>query len=407
MQWRGLVQQTSHDRLAPLMNEEKLTLYSGFDPTAPSLHVGNLMPILGLRRAQMLGHHPVALVGGATSMIGDPSGKSSERNLMGAETIDANTQGLKEQLGRFIDFSSGTLVNNLDWMGPMSFLDVLRDVGKHFSVNAMIAKESVRARLNEREQGISYTEFSYMIIQAYDFLVLFDKHQCKLQIGGSEQWGNITAGIDLVRRERSAEAYGLTLPLLLDASGKKFGKTESGAVWLDAERTSPYDFYQYFVRTDDRDINKTLRFLTLLDQKTVLELEDLHARAPETREVAKVLARTMTEMVHGKDEAMRAEQATAALFGKPEAGALPAGTPTYDFDEGKLASAWPLVEALVDSGMLPSRGGARREIQGGGIYVNDQRIGDVGHSLGPADLQDGMIRLRRGKKKHMVLKPTK
>jgi tyrosyl-tRNA synthetase len=405
MQWRGLVKQLSHDTLADLMRGERLTLYSGFDPTARSLHVGNLMPIMGLRRAQLHGHHPIALVGGATGMIGDPSGKSSERNLLTAEVLAANLAGLEAQLSRFLDFEDASLVNNGDWIGPMTYLEMLRDVGKHFSVNAMIAKDSVKTRLEEREHGISYTEFSYMLIQAYDFYHLYKERGCRLQIGGSEQWGNITAGIDLTRRLAGVEVYGMTLPLLLDATGKKFGKSEAGAVWLDAELTSPYDFYQYFVRVDDRDVPKVLRYLTTLDRATIEGLEAAHAEAPQKREAHRALARFMTALVHGEAEAIKAEAAAQALFSH-QAGALPPGTPTHDFAEGKLASGWLLVDALVESGLLPSKGAARREIQGGGIYVNEQRIGSPEHSLGVADLQDGMIRLRKGKKSHMVLKPA-
>src|SRR5262245_61350796 len=288
MQWRGLVQQVSDPRLGEIMSGEKLALYSGFDPTAPSLHVGNLMPIFGLRRAQQHGHKPIALVGGATGMVGDPSGKVGERKLLSHEDIEQNLVGIRKQLERLLDFSSNAfsraeMVNNGDWFKNFGYLEFLRDVGKHFSVNMMMAKESVRARLEDRDSGISYTEFSYMLIQAYDYLHLSDHHNCRLQIGGSEQWGNITAGMDLIRRLRSKETYALTLPLLLDSSGKKFGKSESGAIWLDPERTSPYDFYQYFLRTDDRDVSKILRYLTFLDEKSIRELEEQLRVAPEKR----------------------------------------------------------------------------------------------------------------------------
>lgn len=406
MQWRGLVQQLSHPDLDEVMRGDKLTLYSGFDPTASSLHVGHLIPLLGLRRAQLHGHHPIALVGGATGMIGDPSGKSAERSLLSFDVIEENKRGLRAQMERFVDFSDAKLVDNGDWFRGFEFVTLLRDVGKHFSVNAMIAKDSVKTRLEEREQGISYTEFSYMIIQAYDFYHLYDKFGCKLQIGGNEQWGNITAGIDLTRRLAGAECYGMTLPLLLDASGKKFGKTEGGAVWLDPERTSPYDFFQFFMRTDDRDVGKILRRLTLLDKETIEGLEAEHARAPEKREAIRYLARTMTEMVHGAEEARRAEQAAAALFSGAKSGAVPDGTPTHEFEAGKLASGWGLVDAIVESGLMPSKGAARRAISQGGLYVNGERVSAADHSLGVDDLQDGMIRLRHGKKKHMVLRSS-
>lgn len=404
MQWRGLVKQLSHDGIRDLMRAEKLSLYSGFDPTAPSLHVGNLMPLMGLRRAQLHGHHPIVLVGGATGMIGDPSGKSAERNLLDVDRLAANVAGIRAQMAHFLDFSDATLVDNADWFGSMRFLDVLRDVGKHFSVNAMIAKDSVKSRLEEREHGISYTEFSYMIIQAYDFWHLQKQHGCRLQIGGSEQWGNITAGIDLIRRLGGAEAYGMTLPLLLDASGRKFGKSEKGAVWLDPARTPPYDFYQYFVRADDRDVGKLLRFLTTLDKATIEALEEEHARAPQNREAAKALARFMTNLVHGEEETRRAEEAAKALFAAATAGAVPEGTPTYDAPAAKFASGWALVDAIVESGLMPSKGAARRAIQQGGVYVNGERVGEADLVLRTEDLQDGTVRLRHGKKKHLVLK---
>jgi tyrosyl-tRNA synthetase len=405
MEWRGLVKQVSHERLSELMASEKLTLYSGFDPTAPSLHLGHLMPILGLRRAQLLGHRPVVLVGGATGMIGDPSGKSAERNLLSRDDIERNSAALKAQLGRFLDFSDALLVNNADWFSKLSFLDVLRDIGKHFSVNAMIAKDSVRARLEERESGISYTEFSYQLIQAYDFYWLHQHHGCRLQIGGSEQWGNITAGIDLIRRLAGKEAYALTLPLILDASGKKFGKTEAGAVWLDADLTKPYDFYQYLIRTDDRDVGRTLRFLTMLDRATIEALEAEHARAPEKREAQRVLARELTTMVHGAEATREAEAATAALFGKERgAGQAPPGTPSHALPASALAAGVPIVEALVQSGLCKSKNEARREIEGGGIYVAEERVSGFDRALTAQDLREGTIVLRRGKKNYLVLR---
>jgi tyrosyl-tRNA synthetase len=401
--WRGLVKQVSHEHLAALMREQKLTLYSGFDPTAPSLHVGNLMPILALRRAQLHGHRPVVLVGGATGMIGDPSGKAEERKLLGAEELERNQEGIRRQLARFIDLDQGLMVNNADWFRGLGYLDFLRDVGKHFTVNAMLAKESVRARLEDRDTGISYTEFSYMLIQAYDFLWLHDHHRCTLQIGGSEQWGNITAGIELIRRLRGREAYALTLPLLLDAQGKKFGKSEKGAVYLDPERTSPYDFYQFFLRADDREVPTLLRFLTFLDEPAIRELEVELASAPERREAQRVLARELTTLVHGAAETRRAEEAAAALFGPKREGAVPPGAPTFAVEQGALASGLPLVEALARSGLCKSRNEARREIQGGGVYVNDARVEAVEHALGPADVRDGVVVLRRGKKNFLVL----
>ncbi|MFN0168528.1 MAG: tyrosine--tRNA ligase [Bryobacteraceae bacterium] len=406
MTWRGLIYQMSDPRLGEIMSGERLTLYSGFDPTAPSLHVGNLMPILGLRRAQLLGHRPIALVGGATGIIGDPSGKAGERKLQPLEDIERNQALIVKQLERFLDFSHGVMVNNSDWFRGMSYLEFLRDTGKHFTVNMMLAKESVNARIGDPQSGISYTEFSYMLIQAYDFLWLLDHYDCRLQIGGSEQWGNITAGLELIRRRRGKEAYAITLPLLLDSSGKKFGKTEKGAVWLDASRTSVYDFYQYFLRSDDRDVPKLLRFLTFLDQKTITELEEQLRVAPEKREAHRVLAREMTTMVHGAQETRNAEDAAAALFGPPQAGAVPAGAPAFDLTGVALANGYPLVDIVAQSGLCKSKSEARREIEAGGVYVNDQRVQQVDHKIGPDDVHDGAILLRRGKKSYMVLQIT-
>jgi tyrosyl-tRNA synthetase len=339
-------------------------------------------------------------------MIGDPSGKSDERKLLSLDEIDRNAASIRAQLERFIDFGQGTLVNNADWFRGLGYLEFLRDVGKHFTVNMMLAKESVRARLEDREHGISYTEFSYMLIQAYDFLWLFDHHGCRLQIGGSEQWGNITAGIDLVRRLRGKEAYALTLPLMLDASGKKFGKSEKGAVWLDPARTTPYEFFQYFLRADDRDVPKLLRSLTFLDRSTIVELEEGMAKAPEKREAQRVLAREMTKLVHGDAEARKAEEAAAALFGPRRAGAAPPGAPTFDLPADKLGGGRPLVDVLAESGLCKSKSDARREIEGGGVYVNDERVQQVQHALGASDVRDGIILLRRGKKSYMVVRVT-
>lgn len=404
MQWRGLVKQLTHDDLGARMSKEKMTVYAGFDPSAPSLHVGNLMPLLGLVRAQRAGHRPIVLVGGATGMVGDPSGKSVERNLQSLETIAENTKSIEAQIGRFLDFDDAKLVNNLDWFEPLGYLGFLRDVGKHFSVNAMIAKESVKARLEREGEGISYTEFSYMLIQAYDFLHLFDTEKCTMQLGGSEQWGNITAGIDLIRRMRGGEAFGLTMPLLLDSQGNKLGKSEKGAISLDANLTSVYDFYQYFVRLDDRDVIKTLRFLTLLDKETIDELEVVHAKAPEKREAAKVLAREMTTLVHGAEEATKAEEAAKALFGQASSGGIAPGTPTKEFEASRIADGLLLVDALVECGLAKSKSEARRLIKDGGVYVNGDRVGSQDHTLQIDEVQDGLIRIRKGKKHYFVLK---
>ena len=308
--WRGLVHQQTDERIDALMQKEKFPLYIGFDPSAPSLHVGSLLQIVNLMRAQRAGHRPIALVGGATGMVGDPSGKSEERKLLDAETLAANVAGLKHTLARFLDFGDGgaLLVNNHDWFAGIDCLDFLREVGKSFSVNAMVAKESVRARLEDREQGISYTEFSYMLIQAYDFLWLYQKHGCRVQCGASDQWGNITAGIDLVRRKSGAEVFGVTTPLVTNAAGQKFGKSEKGAVWLDAARTSPYELYQFFLRTEDHVVGRYLRYYTFLDEAAITAIDETVKSAPEKREAQRVLAREVTTLVHGAEEAANAEE---------------------------------------------------------------------------------------------------
>jgi tyrosyl-tRNA synthetase len=395
---------------------ERFVLYAGFDATADSLHVGHLVGVIGLQRFQSAGHRPIALVGGGTTLIGDPSGKEAERPLLSVEDIDANVAGIRGQLERFIDFGSGPgggiLVNNADWPRNLPLTDFLRDVGKHFTVNAMIAKESVRARLEAREQGISYTEFSYMLLQAYDFLHLHDAHRCRLQIGGSDQWGNITAGVDLVRRARSTEVYGLTWPLLTKADGTKFGKTESGTVWLSPERTSPYEFFQYWVRSDDRDVIGLLRLFTDLDHERIAELEAAVATHPEQREAQSVLAWEVTSAVHGSEEAERARRAAAALYGG-DLRELDARTLLQVFAEAPSASVprdeldgegAPLVDLLVRAAVVPSRSAARRELQQGGIYVNNRQERDGDRRVGPSDLLAGnYLVLRRGKRNYHLV----
>lgn len=413
--WRGLLHQTSEPAL-----DEKLgagaTLYCGFDPTAASLHVGSLLPILTLRRAQLAGHRPIALVGGATGMIGDPSGKSEERRLLSLEDVARNAQGIRAQLERFLDFGEGgaRLANNAGWFSGMGFLEFLRDVGKHFSVNMMLAKDSVRSRLEDREHGISYTEFSYMLVQAFDFLWLYDHEGCRLQIGGSDQWGNMTAGIELIRRLRQGEAFALTVPLITTAAGQKFGKTEKGAVWLDAQRTSPYEFFQYFVQTDDRDVGRFLRFYTFLDEKTIGMLEEAVRLAPEKREAQRVLAREVTRLVHGEEETRKAEVSAAALFGGERglsAHAIAtafAGAPSSAIAHAELeGEGLALVQLLSRSevGLSSSLGAARRDIAGGGIYVNEERVADAARRLLASDAVEGKyVLLRKGKKTYHVVR---
>ena len=320
--WRGMIHEATPD-LHKVLAEEKLTAYIGFDPSAASLHVGSLLPIMGLARLQRFGHSPIAIAGGGTGLIGDPSGKTKERQLLTHEQVEENLAGIKEQLSRFLDFDAAEnparIVNNADWLGPISMMEFLRDVGKYFTVNNLLAKEAIRRRLDS-EEGISFTEFSYPLLQAYDYLVLHDRHGCTLQMGGSDQWGNIIAGIDLIRRLRSARAHGLVFPLVTTTAGVKFGKTEAGAVWLDANLTSPYRFYQFWLNTDDRDAITYLKFFTWLSQAEISELEESVRTEPEKRKAQKELARHVTALVHGETALEKALRASEVLFGKEISG---------------------------------------------------------------------------------------
>jgi tyrosyl-tRNA synthetase len=417
---RTLVKQVTDPGLEKALNEKKLTLYCGFDPTSDCLHVGSLLPLMTLRRFQLAGHRVIAVVGGATGMIGDPSGKSQERNLLGPEQIEKNVAGIRGVISRFLDLTGSNpaiVVNNGDWFKGMSFLEFLRDVGKHFTVNHMVAKESVRARLEDRENGISYTEFSYMLLQAYDFYVLNEREGCNLQIGGSDQWGNITAGIELIRRMRAArgdqavEVFGLTHPLVMKADGSKFGKTESGALWLDGSRTSPYEFYQYFIQTADADVLTLLRYFTFLSQTELASLEESLKKEPEKRLAQTTLAREMTKLVHGEAELERATGATQALFGaairdldSKSLLQVLKGAPSTNKPRSALAGL-SLVDLLVETQLCSSKGAARKDIQSGGIYVNNERAADVALTLGDKDLiGDGKyLVLRKGKKTYHLV----
>ena len=417
LEWRDLISDcTDREGLQERLAKGPITLYCGFDPTADSLHVGSLVPLLALRRFQLCGHHPIAVAGGATGSIGDPSGKTAERQLLTHELLKANIEGVKVQLGSFMEFegveNAARLVDNADWTAPLSFLDVLRDIGKHFKVNAMVSKESVRARMEDREVGISYTEFSYMILQALDFHHLCETQSCELQIGGSDQWGNITAGIDLIHRKQNRQAYGLTLPLITNADGTKFGKTESGAVWLDVNRTSIYQFYQFWLRVDDRDVVRYLKYFTFLSRNEVEELTKQHEAEPHSRIAHKALAREVTALVHGEEAVNVAIRASEILFGgdldgiteatfREVAGEVPTcELPTDRFgDEG----LW-LPELLHEAGLAQSRGQARKDVKGGGVYVNGKRIDDEQHKLTAGDLMFGKyMLLRRGKRNYAVV----
>ena len=417
LQWRGLLADcTDPQELAKRVSPGPITLYCGFDPTANSLHVGNLVPLLGLRRFQLLGHHPIPLAGGATGSIGDPSGKTQERQLLTKEVLATNIAKVKEQLRRLLDFDTpanpARLLDNASWTAPVSYLDFLRDIGKHFSVNQMVAKESVRARMEDREAGISYTEFSYMLLQAFDFYVLCRDYNCELQIGGSDQWGNITAGIDLTRKKLGRAAFGLTLPLITNADGTKFGKTEAGAVWLDAGRTSVYKFYQFWIRTDDRDVVRYLKFFTFLSQEEIAALEKQHTENPGARAAHKALAKAVTDLVHGPDATSEAMRASEILFGGDLSGIsettfneIVGEVPTKEIGKTDLDGVGKLlVELLVHGGLCQSKGQARKDIEGGGAYVNNVREASVQRSVTAKDLLFGKhLLLRKGKRNYVVL----
>jgi len=416
LQWRGLIaDMANRDELEKLLapGAAPVTLYVGFDPTADSLHLGSLLPILFLRRCQLAGHRVIALAGGATGMIGDPSGKSAERNLLSTETLATNIAGIQEQLRRLLDFDSATnpaiLVNNFDWTQPLSVLDFLRDIGKHFSVNAMMTKDSVKMRM---ETGISFTEFSYSLLQAFDFLHLQEKYGCLLQGGGADQWGNITAGIDLIRRKTGAVACGLTWPLLVKADGGKFGKTESGAVWLSTARTSVYRFYQFLIQVDDAEVIKLLKLFTFLPQEDIDTLTTQHAATPERREAHKKLALELTKLVHGETATHDAIRASEILFG----GSLE-GITESQFDEviaevpnvtlSKSLLGQPeggsLIDILIAAKLCPSKGQARKDIEANGINVNNVRATDIKLVLSSEHLLfHKFILLRKGKKNYAL-----
>ncbi len=419
LRFRGLIHQMTDPALGGRLDAGGLTVYSGFDPTADSLHVGHLLQVCTLRRLQEGGHRPIALAGGGTGLIGDPGGKSEERVLLSDEALAANLAGIQRQLARFVEFDrdargpAALLVDNADWLRSMDLFAFLRDVGKHFTVNQMVAKESVRARLERADQGISFTEFSYMLLQAYDFLHLFDAYGCTVQLGGSDQWGNITLGIELVRKVRQAEAFGLTTPLVLKADGTKFGKTESGSVWLDPDRTSPYQLYQFFLRSEDAMVGTYLRYFTFLSHEEILALDASIAAHPERREGHRELARQVCTLVHGESETARAEQASAALFGEDVA----------DLDERSLLDVFAdapssqlartrlddggvlLVDLLAEAGLVASKSQARTAVAQGGAYVNNRREDDLTRRVVPADLvADRYLVLRRGKKDYHLVR---
>ena len=412
LRFRGLVHQATDERLWDRLDNDRLTFYIGFDPSFSSLHIGSLLPLALLRRFQLAGHRPIALAGGGTGMIGDPGGRTDERQLLSAEALAANVEGIRPQLARFIDLEDGLLLDNSSWLSELSVIGFLRDVGKHFTVNQMVAKEAVRSRLERADQGISYTEFSYMLLQAYDFLRLHEDYGCELQVGGSDQWGNITMGVELIRKLSGKLAHGMTTPLVLKADGTKFGKTASGAVWLDASLTSPFRFYQFLLQTEDAVVGAYLRYFTFLRHEEIADLDREVAERPQRRAAQRALAHDATALVHGEHEAGRAERASNALFGEEIAdldertlldvvGEAPSSTVSREaLTHGEVT----LVDALTSSGLVSSRAEARRTIAQGGAYVNNRRVQDEGSALGPGDLlHDRYVVLRRGRRDYHLL----
>jgi tyrosyl-tRNA synthetase len=416
---RGFIEQMTHDEeLMAYVNQGPITCYIGFDPTASSLHVGSLVPIMSLAHMQRQGHRPIALVGGGTGLVGDPSGKTEMRQMLTIDQVNENAEGIKRQLARYINFSDGKalMLNNAEWLTKLSYIPFLRDIGRYFSVNRMIKAESCRSRL-ESEDGLSFIEFNYMVLQAYDFLELFDRHTCCLQMGGSDQWGNIVAGIDLIRRVRSHSAFGITFPLITTSSGAKMGKTASGAVWLDPKRTSPYDYYQFWVNTDDRDVARFLRLFTFLPLDEIAPIENI--AGADLNAAKTVLAFEATRLAHGRTEAEQAYQAACEMFG---ARALPdhilpssgitrdamqgamADVPSTEVPLSEIQSGVPLFRLLQLTGLVKSGGEARRLVQQGGAYLNGSRIGEFDQMVTEKDMHAGEIVLRAGKKKfHKIL----
>ncbi|MBS4176008.1 tyrosine--tRNA ligase [Lederbergia citrea] len=411
LRWRGIIyQETDAEGMKETIEKEKISLYCGVDPTADSMHIGHLLPFLTLRRFQKHGHRPIVLVGGFTGLIGDPSGKSEERQLQTMEQVELNVQGIKKQLERIFDFegdSGAIMTNNFDWAGPMSLITFLRDYGKNIGVNYMLAKDTVASRL---ETGISFTEFTYTILQAIDFLHLYQNFNCKMQIGGSDQWGNITSGLEMIRKMagEGAKAYGMTIPLVTKADGTKFGKTEGGAIWLDPTKTTPYEFYQFWVNTADADVVKYLKFFTFLEKAEIETLEGSVEAEPHLRKAQRALAEEMTRMIHGEDALQQAIRITEALFSgdlkKLSADEIEQGfkdVPSYEHEKSEDSG---LVELLVAAKISPSKRQAREDIQNGAVSINGERVTDVQYSLSEEDKLGGKFTIiRRGKKKyHMI-----
>lgn len=411
---RGLISQLTESGLPEAAASGQLYVYCGFDATAPSLQVGNLVPVMALAHFQRHGHRPIVVVGGGTSMIGDPSGRSAERPLLPPEQVAANTENIRKQLSGYLSFEgpdAAIMVNNADWLNAMSMIAYLRDVGKHFNVNQMLAKESVRSRLGDQEQGISYSEFSYMVVQATDYLHLFDQYGCTVQVGGHDQWGNLTAGVDLIRRARGANVHALTAPLITTASGAKFGKSAGNALWLNPVMTTPYELYQYWINSEDADVGHYLKVFTFLPLDEIAEIERHHAANPAARQGQRRLAFEVVKLIHGEVTARAVAAASNVLFGggigelTPEVlPHLASAVPTTKIARAQLAQGLPVVDALVAAGVQPSKGAARRLIQQGGLYVNDQRWTTPEGTLSESDALFGQaILLRTGKNKYHLL----
>ncbi len=415
LKWRGLVyDHTEH--VPELLAKEKIKVYNGFDPTADSLHIGNLVPLMVMARWQRFGHTPILLAGGGTGMIGDPSGRSSERNLLTTDQIEANLEKVKAQLASVLDFevksNPAVMVNNGDWLSQLNLLAFLRETGKQFTVNYMLAKDSVKSRM-QREDGISYTEFSYMLLQAYDYLHLYETYGCTMQTGGSDQWGNIVAGVELIRKVKGAKVNAMVFPLVTQADGSKFGKTAAGTnAWLDPQRTSPYRFYQFWLNTDDADVINYMQYFTWLTKGELQEYQHILDERPEQREAQRYLAQTLTRMIHGETAVSKAEQAAQVLFGGELDGLsaadiqdIFADVPSSDLPKAKLeGEGCSAITLLVDSGLAQSKGDAKRTIKGGGVYLNNQRIDSPGQMVTTNDLFDGkFLVLRKGRKKYHLV----
>lgn len=413
-EWREIVYDAT-EGLRDALTGGPLTGYIGFDPSASSLHVGSLLPVMALARFQRAGQSPIAVVGGGTGMIGDPSGKTEERSLLSVEQVRENALGIRRQLSRFLEFdrsgNAARMVDNAEWLASLDVMTYLRDIGKHFTVNYMLQKESVKRRLDQAE-GISYTEFSYLLLQAYDFVMLYDRYRCTLQMGGSDQWGNITAGIDLIRKLRGVKAHGLVLPLVTTTAGVKFGKTEAGTVWLDPALTSPFRFYQFWLNTDDRDVIRYLKYFTFRNEKEIEELGRAASRSPERREAQRTLARDVTALVHGDEHARRAERASAILFGGDITDANVEDALAVFEDAPSTELRWPdgglsVVQALVTTGLAPSKSEATRLIRSGGVYVNNRRISDERAQLTRGEAIGGrLFVLRKGQRQNHLVKLT-